>query len=63
MFIWHNEHESVGSEWECFQGPNLNCIGSNAQVGEPGRNRGDDLLAGLLLEVYIDSRVSRQEAS
>jgi hypothetical protein len=63
MFIRHDEHEAVGSEWECLKGPNPNYIGSDSDVGEPGCNRGDDLLTGLLLEVHIDSRVSRQEAS
>jgi hypothetical protein len=63
MFIRHDKHESVGSEWECLKGPSPNCIGSDADVGEAGCNRGDNVLAGLLLKIHIDSRVSRQEAS
>src|SRR3979409_1504499 len=63
MLIRHDKHESVGSEWECLKGPSPNGIGSEADVGEAGCTRGDNVLAGLLLKVHIDSRVSRQEAS
>jgi hypothetical protein len=63
MFIRHDKHESVGSEWECLKGPSPNCIGSDADVGEAGCNRGDDILTRLFLEIHIDSRVSPQETS
>jgi hypothetical protein len=44
----HNQDEAIGPKWERLESSHLNRVGRNADVGEPCRDRGHDILARLL---------------